>query len=333
MPVFSLTLIPNSSQPSRLDQFLEATLPNELKKRIGEVLCSRSKIRRLIIAGAVKINSVREHRPARNISTKDTVIVTLDTQKFLFEKKPEDFIFEMTESSILFEDEHLIIVNKPSGIPTEATIVSSRDHLHAVLKRYLQQRDETRNEPYVGLHHRLDRETSGVILFSKTRTVNAAVHELFLNQNIVKKYNAFAISPKNKKLSINAVFSVENKIGRLTSKSSRGKWGAVEEEGDIAITDFSILETYSFFNHIQVMPRTGRTHQIRVHLAGLDMPILGDTLYEGPQSFPSGETISRICLHASSITFPHPVSNEVITVSAPLPQEMKKILEESSRIL
>lgn len=327
MPIFSLTFIRQITQPPRLDQYIESCLPHELNKHLGDVICSRSKIRRLIIAGAVKVQGVKETRPFRDVKVKETVHILLDTEKFLFEKTPDDIVFEMSESSILFEDEHLILVNKPAGIPTEATIVSSRDHLHAVIKRYLHNRDSSRNEPYVGLHHRLDRETSGVILFTKTRSVNAAVHQLFLSQNITKEYTAFALSQKGSKNKKKDSFTVENTLGRISAKSAKGKWGAVTEGGDAALTNFTILEKYSFFNSILAIPRTGRTHQIRVHLSGLGMPILGDTVYGGPAKLPSGKTISRLCLHATTLTFPHPVSGKTISVSAPLPPDMQKIIE------
>lgn len=321
-----------SRKAARLDELLNETIPAELARKNPDASVSRSKVRRLIVAGAVSVNGRQERRPAATLRAGDSVTVRLDEEKLLFEKTPDDIAFEMSKDRILYEDSEIIVINKPAGIPTEATMVADRDNLHAALKRFLLARDHTRNEPYVGLHHRLDRETSGVILFTKTRAVNAAIHEMFLEHRARKEYEALASGArKDRACNVNpaegSAFSVENAIGRISSKSQAGKWGVLASGGDPARTDFRILGAYREGLRVLAMPVTGRTHQIRVHLSGYGLPILGDSLYGGPCAFRDGTPIHRVMLHAARLAFPHPVTGTELTVEAPLPADFLECLE------
>lgn len=324
--------VPHARGTTRLDELLNETIPAELSRSRPDAAVSRSKIRRLIVAGAVSVNGRQERRPAASVSAGCAVTVRLDEDKLLFEKTPDDIEFEMTEERILHEDESILVVNKPAGLPTEATMVADRDNLHAALKRYLLARDKTRNEPYVGLHHRLDRETSGVILFTKARAVNAAVHDMFLNHRARKEYEALSsFDGKTAARQQGAEFAVENMLGRISSKSQAGKWGELTSGGDPARTDFRILGSYREGYRILAMPVTGRTHQIRVHLSGYGLPILGDALYGGPGAFRDGTPIRRVMLHAARLAFPHPATGMELTVEAPLPPDFLDCLETLKR--
>lgn len=318
-----------SRKAARLDELLNETIPAELARQHPDASVSRSKVRRLIVAGAVSVNGRQERRPAATLRAGDSVTVRLDENKLLFEKTPDDIAFEMSNDRILYEDSEIIAINKPAGLPTEATMVAERDNLHAALKRFLLARDHTRNEPYVGLHHRLDRETSGVILFTKTRTVNAAVHAMFLEHRARKEYEALASRGRGARDAFGEgeEFSVENRIGRISSKSQAGKWGELASGGDPARTDLRILAAYREGFRVLAMPVTGRTHQIRVHLSGYGLPLLGDALYGGPTAFRDGTPIPRVMLHASRLAFPHPVTGMEMTVEAPLPADFLECLE------
>ena len=165
----------STSEKIRLDEFLRRELPLKLNEPQNS---SNSKIRRLIVAGAVFVNSRQVRRPAFELRGHSNVSVDFDEEKFLYEKQPDDIKFELTEKDVLYEDEYLICVNKPSLFPTEETIVGGkkRDNLHDAVVRYLWAKNPSlRNPPYVGIMHRLDRETSGVILFTKQRIVNKQV--------------------------------------------------------------------------------------------------------------------------------------------------------------
>ena len=315
---------------AKLDEFLRSELPARAREFTGGETISNSKIRRLIVAGAVSVDGKQTRLPAAVLPKGASVEIILDTERLLFEKQPDDIAFEMSADRILFEDDAIIVVDKPAGIPTEATVVASRDHLHAAIKRFLQTRDGTRNEPYVGLHHRLDRETSGVVLFSKSRAANPACHEHFEGHRARKQYEALAARTERsggapRPARTDAVdrgdtFIVENEIGRITAKSAQAKWGAVPTGGSPARTDFEILARYRDALRVLALPKTGRTHQIRVHLAGFGLPILGDPLYGGLDSI-AGRAIPRVMLHARALIFPHPITGVETTVRAPIPQD------------
>ena len=316
---------------TRLDIFLRSELAQTVSAYIEKsaaVSLSNSKIRRMIVAGAVSVDGLQIRRPAYELVGGQTVCVEFDKEKFFFEKQADDIAFEMTAADVLYEDGDLIAVNKPAFLPTEETVVGGekRDCLHAAVVRYLWVKSALRNPPYVGIMHRLDRETSGVILFTKTRAVNAAVHEMFEKRAVQKIYRAVCtVSEKtgrtqeSLRLEKGSTFFVENHIGRISPKSARAKWGELlaERGGLYARTDFTVLTRGIIVGNpvvqIEARPLTGRTHQIRVHLASIGLPILGDVLYGALE-------YKRTMLHAQSLTFQHPVSGKTITVSAPLPE-------------
>ncbi len=330
----------------RLDEFLRRELPgkigtgekNSLPGAIDKspvsgnlpandkLACSNSKIRRLIIAGCLTVNGHKITRPAFELRGKSSIIINFDKEKFFYEKQADDIKFEVNDQAILFENDDLIFVNKPAFFPVEQTIVGNRDNLHNALVRYLWARNPSlRNPPYVGIMHRLDHETSGIILFTKNRAVNKSVQSMFQNHNFEKEYTAIVTS--SKVLNIGQKFTVEMFMERISGKSQQGKWGQVPESrgGKYSRTDFEVVgivkidengrpggivtgenlqgersqnkksqnkKSPQFCYLIKANLYTGRTHQIRVHLASKNMPILGDILYGGRKS-------DRVWLHAS----------------------------------
>ncbi len=289
----------------RLDEFLRKELP--LCKQLAGQELSNSKIRRLIVAGAVSVSGRPVNRPAFELRGKSEVVVALDVEKFFFEKQPDDAKFEVSEESVLYEDDNLIFINKPTRFPVEQTITGNRSNLHDSLVDFLWRRNPSlRNPPYAGIMHRLDRETSGVILFTKNRTVNAGISEIFQNHTLIKQYLAVVETPNDKnchpELVSGSVFTVEMYMGRVTGKSQQGKWGEVPESrgGQYSKTEFRVLKKITVEDRpcllIECTLYTGRTHQIRVHLSSRGLPILGDELY-------GGSPAERLYLHASHLAF------------------------------
>ena len=327
------TILLQPEKSVSLNELLRAELPAVLGRPV-----SNSKIRRLIMAGMVSIGGSQCRNPSAKARAGTRVTVLVDEEKLFYEKQPDDISFELTARDVLYEDDAIIVVNKPAFFPTEAGMVGSRDNLHAAVIRYLfekQKREHPamKNPPYVGIMHRLDRETSGVILFTKSRAVNAACHDMFENHTARKVYRALVCLPGGTKASQKATpcagksckdiarqFTVEMFMGRISPKSQAAKWGALPEKdgGLYSKTDFEVLETGVLGGKavaaVECRLHTGRTHQIRVHLASRGMPILGDVLYGGAPS-------ARMMLHAHTLSFPHPITGEVLTVTAPLPAE------------
>lgn len=323
-----------SEKEQRLDCFLRLKLPECIvSSSANKDIFSNSKIRRLILAGAVKVNGHIVKRPAFELRAGSSVDITFDEERFFYEKQPDDISFEMTDEAVLFEDENLIFVNKPNRFPVEQTITGNRSNLHDCLVDYLWRRNPSlRNPPYVGIMHRLDRETSGVILFTKTRSVNAEISEIFQKHDLTKQYLAVveeASQPESGKRRMEAGkmlrrnilsksqdssavkreesdpetnFTVEMFMGRVTGKSQQGKWGELPEAkgGQYSRTDFRVLKHLTVEGKacllIECTLYTGRTHQIRLHLASQGLPILGDSLY-------GGAAASRLYLHSARLAF------------------------------
>jgi len=281
----------------RIDEFLRKALPDVLKSEgleAGKI--SNSKIRRLILSGAVSVNNRECRRPAFELRGRSNVAINFDVQKFFFEKQPDDIEFEVTDNSVLYEDENLIFINKPSFFPVEQTITGNRKNLHDAVVDYLWKKNPSlRNPPYVGIMHRLDKETSGVILFTKKRDANKPVHDMFEQHSFKKIYTAVCCTKNNYK--IGQKFTVEKFIGRISGKSNAAKWGTLSEKngGLFSKTDFTVTgkKLYNGKNYLVVECDlfTGRTHQIRVHLSEAGLPLLGDELY-------GGDSADRIYLHA-----------------------------------
>ena len=297
----------STNQTQRLDEFLRKELPAKVFEvtagsQTGDI--SNSKIRRLILAGAVQVNGRPVLRPAFELRGNSSSLVRFEAEKFFYEKQPDDLKFEVSAADILFEDENLIFLNKPHRFPVEQTITGNRNNLHDSLVDFLWHRSpELRNPPYAGIMHRLDRETSGVILFTKSRSVNAAVSEMFQKHDLTKQYLAVVEDAKKGiSLDVDSQFTVEMFMGRLTGKSHQGKWGQLSEArgGQYSKTDFRVLKRITVEGRpcllIECTLYTGRTHQIRVHLASRGLPILGDELY-------GGSSASRMYLHAARLAF------------------------------
>lgn len=244
----------NTNLILRLDEFLRENLPEKISNLQGDRPLSvatnnisNSKIRRLILSGNVFVNDRECRRPAFELRGKSKVVVEFDLEKFFYEKQPDDIQFSVTDNDVLFEDENLIFINKPAFFPVEQTITGNRANLHDAVVDYLWKRNPSlRNPPYVGIMHRLDKETSGVILFTKNRTINKAVSDMFQSHNFTKKYIAIVtVNEKElEKYKPGTKFTVEKYMGRITGKSKEGKWGLVSEKdgGQYSKTDFEILE-------------------------------------------------------------------------------------------
>ncbi len=325
-------IILKSLETQRLDDFLRQKLPSEINSAdrsaerfvSQETSISNSKIRRLILAGAVQVNGKTVLRPAFELRGHSTISIRFDPEKFFYEKQPDDVNFELTEACILFEDENLIFINKPARFPVEQTITGNRKNLHDALVDFLWKRNPSlRNPPYAGIMHRLDRETSGVILFTKNRMVNAAVSQAFQSHDLIKQYYAVVeerTSPENisvskpdrsdglkkkgaevKKIKPEDSFTVEMYMNRVSGKSQAGRWGQVSQArgGQYSKTDFRVVGRLKIEGHscllLECTLYTGRTHQIRVHLSSLGLPIFGDQLY-------GGSPASRLYLHAAHLS-------------------------------
>lgn len=211
---------------------------------------------------------------------------------------------------ILLLDPDLLALNKPAGMPSHPTGSGTLDALSWAGCWLGQQGEEA--EPI--LLHRLDADTSGVLLLARTVGANRCLARMFAERKMEKSYLALVVGAPPRE------FSVDNYL----RPGKRGRTQVVHSGGQRAQTHFRTLAQGAGFALVEAVPKTGRTHQIRVHLAGSGYPLLGDSLYGGPQSLvgaASGLVFRRHLLHARWLQFTHPREGQMVRVEAPLPAD------------
>jgi 23S rRNA pseudouridine1911/1915/1917 synthase len=234
-------------------------------------------------------------------------------------------ILKKQGGDILLEDETLLVLHKPSGL------LVLPDRFDRNLMNLYELLKETFGSIYVV--HRIDRETSGVVLFAKTAEAHALLNSAFEQRQVEKLYRAIVVgSPTAECGSIDLPIA-ENEHGVRKMKVDK-------KNGKEAITDYKVIETFRGYALVEVKPRTGRTHQIRVHLSAIGLPILADSLYSSSGGFflstikrnykSNGEEkplLARTGLHAFSLSFRHPATGEQSLIEAPLPHDMTTVLK------
>jgi 23S rRNA pseudouridine1911/1915/1917 synthase len=225
---------------------------------------------------------------------------------------------------IVFADESLLVVNKPAGLVVHPAVGNRDGTLVNALLHY----DPTlANVPRAGVVHRLDKDTSGLLVIARTLTSHKALIGMMQRREIQRGYLAVAQGV------MTAGNTIEAPIGRHPVQRTRM---AVVGNGRGAVTHYRVLERFRAHTYIQVQLETGRTHQIRVHMAHSHYPLLGDPLYGGRLRIPAGCTpalaeelhrFRRQALHAARLELRHPVSGEALAWQAPLPADMQHLLE------
>jgi RluA family pseudouridine synthase len=280
---------------------------------------SRRKIRAAIDAGGVYVNDKRVRISSRTVATGDRITLEYRPDTLAKIRKKE---FSFDQSSIVYEDQHLLAINKPVGLPSQATRDQSVQHVLPLLSKYLKTRDETLSD--LILVHRLDKDTSGLLLIAKDAATATYLTEAFRERRIKKTYLALCHGiPKAKTFSHEChLSSIHPQTGQVRAVKSGGKWSHTEFE-TIGTSDALGMSI------IQCHPHTGRSHQLRVHLASLGLPIIGDTKYGSQlRTLPKVEAFSDIhhhYLHAASLRFsPAPGAKE-LNLSVPPPAKFAAI--------
>jgi len=227
---------------------------------------------------------------------------------------------------ILFEDDDLIVVDKPSGVPTQAAQPERPDDLVTRLRAFLATRDG-RPDPYLGTHQRLDRDTSGVLLFTKKKDVNAAIAEQFEGRSVEKRYLATVTGFREGRgeARLDDVLR-KGEDGRMevVPRAPRGRGPVKSPHGQRAVTLVRVRERRGPRALLDLVLETGRTHQARVQLAHAGAPIAGDIVY-------GGALAPRLLLHAASLAFVHPRTKARVVVRAEPPRTMMRWLADGDR--
>ncbi|TCC88209.1 RluA family pseudouridine synthase [Pedobacter frigiditerrae] len=215
----------------------------------------------------------------------------------------------ITEADILYEDNHLIAINKRSGDIVQVDETGD-EPLDEKVKKYIAAKYNKPNGAFLGVVHRLDRPVSGVILFAKTSKALERMNAIFKNREVRKTYFA-VVRNKPTRTEGNLVhYLIKNPQKNVVAAYNKEVTGSQRSE-----LDYKLIGEVGGFYLLQVNPLTGRSHQIRVQLSTMDCPIVGDNKY----GYPRGSRKGSICLHARQLEFVHPVQKEPVKIFAPLP--------------
>ncbi len=292
--------IDSSSSRERLDIFLSTQL-----KEI-----SRSRLKKLIAEGKVTVN--RLNRPAGyKVREGDQVMVQVPAPV------PLDTVAEPIPLNIIFEDEHLIALDKPAGTVVHPAPGHSSGTLVNALLHHCKNLSGIGGVERPGIVHRLDKDTSGLVMVAKTESAHKNLAAQFKKREIHKEY--LAIVKGNVKKDSG---SIHTSIGR--HKVHRKKMDTRAPKGREASTRYEVVHRHKNWSFLRLWPKTGRTHQIRVHLASIHHPIIGDQLYGGKSA---DLKMPRQALHAHILKLKHPVTGLNLSFQAPLPKDMINFLQ------
>ncbi len=307
-------VITAGEQPKRLDVFLV--------NRERDI--SRSALQRLIELGRIRIND-QVVKPSQKIKPGDKI--TMDVPK----PEPLELKGEAIPLEILFEDEHLLVLNKPAGIVVHPAPGNWTGTLVNALLHHFQTSGGTvstiggKERP--GLVHRLDKETSGVMVIAKTDQAHRHLAAQFKHHTITRVYEAVIYGVPKKGHGL-----IELAIGR--DSKERKKFSPRTARPKESVTEYKVDQRFGkTAAHVLLYPRTGRTHQLRVHLSSLGHPILGDPTYGGRKVCAiDGIDIPRVMLHARTLGFQHPATGERQEFVRPFPSDMDAVMQALDRL-
>jgi 23S rRNA pseudouridine1911/1915/1917 synthase len=281
--------VPPEADGLRLDQFLAGPLG------------SRTRAQNLIEAGRVQVDG-QQRAKRHTVTAGERVHVREDAPLEQLEADVD------VPFSVAFEDDHLIVVDKPAGV----VVHPARGHRTGTLAQGLIGRGAGGEEPWrAGIVHRLDRDTSGLLVVAKSDPVHRALKELLARRLLRREYRALVDGRPQARSG-----TIEAPIGR--DRRERTLMSIDSEHPREARTHFEILRALPESTLLAVVLDTGRTHQIRVHLAAIGHPVIGDTQYGGSPRY----GLRRQFLHAARLAFTHPITGEPIDVSSPLPEDL-----------
>ena len=277
---------------------------------------SRNAVQRLINEGLILING-KAAKANHRIKTGDIIDVTVPDPREI-EILPEDIPLD-----ILYEDSELIVVNKPKGMVVHpAPGHYSGTLVNALMFHCRGSLSGINDVLRPGIVHRIDKDTSGVLVAAKTNRAHQSLAVQLAEHSITRRYNAIVFNSFKEEQG-----TVDKSVGR--HPIDRKRMAVTERGGKRAVTHYKVLERLGKFTYIEAQLETGRTHQIRVHMAYIGNPLLGDTVY-GPAKQPFN-TQGQV-LHARALGFIHPVTGSYMEFEAALPEYFEKLLKKAGNI-
>lgn len=303
-PVFQFA-VPPESEGQRLDLFVVQS--------IQTVELSRSRVHGLIKAGHVLVNGA-ERKAGYIVHLHDVITVRIPPPKPVG-LTPEKVFFE-----ILYEDDDVLVLSKPPATVVHPACGHDQGTLVHGLLQHCDDLSGISGELRPGIVHRLDKDTSGVMVVAKSDAVHSSLIRQFKGRSVKKIYHAIVVG---------GLSSLEGRVDFPIGRHpvNRKKMAVREHDGREAVTHWRVLEEFNGqFTYLEIRLETGRTHQIRVHMAALGHPVAGDALYGGKKRSCEEFAIKRQCLHAYSLSFKHPVTGENLHFIAPLWLDMQQTL-------
>ncbi len=303
---------------------LSAEVPFEMAgMRLDQVLAelftdySRSKLQTWVKAGRVQVNGLTL-KPKDKLEGGETIELDAEAEIVVIAEA------ESIPLEIIFEDESLLIVNKPAGLVVHPAVGNWNGTL---LNALLNHDPNLETLPRAGIVHRIDKETSGLLMIAKTLQAHNSLTSQLQDRDITREYLAITRGR------MTAGGTVDEPIGRHPTDRKRY---AVRENGKHAVTHYRVGQRFTRHTLVQVKLETGRTHQIRVHMAHIRFPLLGDQVYGGRFQMPPDcseqlekelRSFKRQALHAAKLGLQHPVTDEYCEWEQPLPDDMTRLLE------
>ena len=300
----------------RLDQYLVSMFPDY----------SRSVVQKVIDSGAVTLNG-QPTKASYRVRMDDHIRFQLPEPTHDL-PQPEDIPLD-----ILYEDEHLAIINKPPDMVVHPAKGHWSGTLVNALQYHFNDLSEVNGAYRAGIVHRLDRDTSGAILIAKEEAAHRALSAQFEYRKVFKEYVAITAGVLDRDSDY-----IEGRIAHHPNDRIKMTITDDEEEGKDACSFYEVLERFRGYTFCKISPRTGRTHQIRVHLASVGCPVLADKVYGGRDSFRLSDLVPELpstadevlllrqALHAHRLRFTHPQTGRVIEATAPLPPDFERTL-------
>lgn len=306
-------------------QAIKHSVPAELaRQRLDQIiatLCpqySRSRLQKWIKSGDVLVNNVQLKAKVKLAEGDQIVIYPEAQQQTIYE--PEAIALD-----IVYEDAHLMVINKPKSLVVHP---AAGNWSGTLVNGLLAHNEDLKNLPRAGIVHRLDKNTTGLMVVAKTLEAHKALVDQLQARSVKREYYALVHR------CVISGATLESYIGRHPVDRKRM---AVTEKGKYAITHYRIEEKLAHHTLLRVNLETGRTHQIRVHLSWKNYPIIGDQVYGGRPRIPKGiseatkqtlQQFKRQALHAGKLGFIHPHSQEAVSWQVPLPDDMQTLLEQ-----
>lgn len=311
--------VPEGKKKERIDLFLTNCIEN----------ATRSKVQRLIEAGLVSVNGRECKKSNYNVQPNDVIETLIPIAPRPENAEPEDIPLD-----IIYEDEYLLIVNKAAGMVAHPAYANYTGTLVNALLHHSQNLSNLNEPGRPGIVHRIDKDTSGILVVAKDDITHARLAVQFSRHTIEREYWAVCWGAFSEKEGV-----IDKNITR--SKSDRKKFTVSDSEGKTAVTYYQVLEEFEFASLVKLRLKTGRTHQIRVHLSSINHPVFGDVTYGGnkiifgtclPKMKSRVENLLEImprqALHAKTLGFIHPHTKEFMRFESPLPQDMEELISK-----